>query len=93
MKIRDRNPDNPRAVCIHCGTWVCHECWDWHRNGAARNGHQICIKCGGIEGEFIAVRHNKEGHDVLSAPAPLILHRMFVVGPKGQISLWRPGWR
>lgn len=57
----DPKPENPRACCILCATWVCHECWNWHRNKAARGMPQYCIKCGGIEGQFTAVRHSGKG--------------------------------
>jgi hypothetical protein len=57
----DTWPDNPRQCCILCAKWVCHECWDWRRYGANRNSHQICSNCGGIEGQFIAVRHHEKG--------------------------------
>jgi hypothetical protein len=70
----DRQPENPRACCIRCATWVCHECWDWHRNGASINYPQYCHKCGGIEGGFIAVRHRKpHGEMVIPRPIPLRL--------------------
>ncbi len=55
----DPRPNNPRACCILCATWVCHECYSWHRNGASRTYPQYCTKCGGVEGQFIAVRHSK----------------------------------
>lgn len=59
----DRQPDNPRACCILCAKWVCHECWDFRRTNASRRafGGQICAKCGGVEGEFVAVRHKDKG--------------------------------
>jgi hypothetical protein len=57
----DIRPENPRACCILCAKWVCHECWDWRRIGAARYSHQICHNCGGIDGMFIAVRHYGKG--------------------------------
>jgi hypothetical protein len=53
----DRRPERAQPCCILCGTWVCHECWDWHRTGANRFVRQICTNCGGVEGEFVAVRH------------------------------------
>lgn len=59
---RDPRPEDPRPCCLLCATWVCHECWDWHRKGANRFGHQYCTKCGGIKGEFVAVRHLRHHH-------------------------------
>lgn len=55
----DPRPQNPKACCILCATWVCHECWDWHRTRADRNYSQYCTNCGGVEGQFTAVRHSK----------------------------------
>lgn len=67
--IVDSSPDNPRSCCILCGTWVCHECWDFRRLYATRRIDQACPNCGGVEGEFKAVRHaSKLNREAFSVP-------------------------
>lgn len=58
--VKDLRPENPRPVCPECAIWVCHECWQYRRRGATRaiGTTQNCARCGGIEGEYLAVRHH-----------------------------------
>lgn len=56
--VVDGHPENPRPICEMCGTWVC-DCGYYHRSRANRHPdvHQVCNKCGGDKGKFLAVRH------------------------------------
>ena len=71
----DESPDNDGATidtnylkvmpcCIHCATWICSGCMDFHRSRATRRVSQYCPKCGGVEGFFVAIRHLKP-HEAL----------------------------
>jgi len=70
----DPRPHNPRACCIMCATWVCKGCLSWHRERADRHAAQRCPNCGGVEGEFVAVRHRypaDEHEPFLLLPRPV----------------------
>lgn len=57
--IEDPRPESARPCCILCAVWVCTECYNFHRTGAARDTQQNCPRCGGVEGKFLATRHQR----------------------------------
>lgn len=57
VEVAPTSPEQDPTVCGECGTWVCHECWEFRRQRASRSEHQICGRCGGTKGKFLPTRH------------------------------------